>query len=191
VVADVPEDTVVLYEDERDFGCYSSTASDWSLQNCQEKVRTRGQNRKRYLFGARDAQTGQLYLRWAGRKNGATFVLFLKSLRERLGARKLLLILDNFAVHKCRRVQDWLAETHANIQLLFLPTYSPWLNAIENDWRIIKRRAHNNTWSDATGLVIRRISLALLHMGAVLLRPRLGQGSTSSRIRFYLVGERC
>jgi len=67
-------DTVVLYQDEVDFGRYPPTGDDWAEKGCQEKIRTRGKNKKRYIFGARDAHTGQLYMRWARRKTGACFV---------------------------------------------------------------------------------------------------------------------
>jgi len=169
---------VILYEDESDFGLYSGTQDDWSPVAEQEKVGTRGKNRKRYVFGAQDAFTGASYMRWAGRKNGDNFVRFLESLVKHLPGKRLVLILDNFGVHKCRRVRQWLEETGAPVELVFLPTYSPWLNRIENTWRVVKRRAYHNTWHDTTGQLVRDVSLAMVQLGATILCPSFGQGST-------------
>ena len=169
---------MVLYGDESDFGRYPCMGNDWSRQACQEKVRTKGKNKKRYLFGAREARTGHLYVRWARKKNGSNFVAFLKSLVRHFAGLRILLILDNFKVHTCRLVERWLGETQAPVDRLFLPTYSPWLNLIENDWRALKRRVHMNTWRDTTGQIVRDVSRTLLAMHATILLPALKPGST-------------
>jgi putative transposase len=38
-----------------------------------------------------------------------------------------MLVVDNYIIHKSRKVERWLA-TNKKFRLLFLPTYSPWLN---------------------------------------------------------------
>ena len=47
-------------------------------------------------------------------------------------------MLDNARYQKCRLVQD-LAAT-LNIELLYLPPYSPNLNLIERLWKFVKRQ---------------------------------------------------
>ena len=44
---------------------------------------------------------------------------------------KILLILDNLRVHHSKRVQAWLEERKDQIELFFLPSYSPELNPDE------------------------------------------------------------
>jgi transposase len=48
------------------------------------------------------------------------------------------IILDNLSTHKTPRVQDFLAH-HPNVHLHFTPTYSSWLNQIENWFSKITR----------------------------------------------------
>jgi len=48
------------------------------------------------------------------------------------------LVLDNARYQKCHLVQN-LAAT-LNIELLFLPTYSPNLNLIERLWKFVKKK---------------------------------------------------
>ena len=49
-------------------------------------------------------------------------------------AKRLLLILDNYGVHKSHKVNTWLAS-HPRIELLFQPAYHPWVNRIERLWK--------------------------------------------------------
>jgi transposase len=51
------------------------------------------------------------------------------------------LILDNYSVHHSAYVEQ-ISEI-LNINLIFLPTYSPDLNPIEDVWRIIKKYVSN------------------------------------------------
>ena len=45
--------------------------------------------------------------------------------------RKVFLILDNLGVHHCKPVKAWLAEHTADIEVFYLPSYSPELNPDE------------------------------------------------------------
>ena len=49
-----------------------------------------------------------------------------------------IIILDNAAFHKSLRTRQLIEE--AKCQLFFLPSYSPDLNPIENEWFPIKNR---------------------------------------------------
>lgn len=56
----------------------------------------------------------------------------------------ITLVLDNARYQRCRLVQD-LAVT-LNIELLFLPSYSPNLNLIERLWKFVKKAALNSRY---------------------------------------------
>lgn len=43
----------------------------------------------------------------------------------------VFLILDNLGVHRCKPVKAWLAEHQADIEIFYLPSYSPELNPDE------------------------------------------------------------
>ncbi|MCS6764382.1 MAG: IS630 family transposase [Candidatus Protistobacter heckmanni] len=45
--------------------------------------------------------------------------------------KKVFLILDNLGVHHCKPVKAWLAEHQADIEVFYLPSYSPELNPDE------------------------------------------------------------
>jgi transposase len=54
------------------------------------------------------------------------------------------LILDNARYQKCRLVQQLADEL--GIELLFLPSYSPYLNLIERFWKFVKKTALNTKY---------------------------------------------
>ena len=55
--------------------------------------------------------------------------------------KKLNIILDNYSVHHPGYIEQVVKIV--NINLIFLPTYSPDLNPIEDIWRIIKKHVSN------------------------------------------------
>jgi transposase len=99
------------------------------------QVLTPGQNIKHYLAGALHAHTGRLVWVEHPRKNSTLFVKLLEALRRSYrAARRIVLILDNYIVHKGNPAHTWLAA-HPKFRLLFQPTYSPWVNQIERLWK--------------------------------------------------------
>jgi hypothetical protein len=56
-------------------------------------------------------------------------------------ARPLVLVVDNYSVHKCERVKEEMeAFAAAGITLFYLPSYSPELSGIEPIWQDVKYR---------------------------------------------------
>lgn len=97
----------------------------------------------RHLLGALDLATGQLYFRIRDRKRWREFRAFLQSLRLRWPSEKLYVIVDNFSPHKRREVFEWCAAN--DVELVFLPTYSSWLNWIESEFAALRYFALNGT----------------------------------------------
>ena len=64
------------------------------------------------------------------RMNADTFIKFMKRLIKDAD-RKVFLILDNLRVHHCYKARDWLYEHTDQIEVFFLPSYSPELNPDE------------------------------------------------------------
>lgn len=74
---------------------------------------------------------GELYFTcYRGSFTGAVFLDYLDRLVRHLD-RKIYLIVDRHPVHRRVNVRDWLAEHGDQIQMHFLPGYSPELNPVE------------------------------------------------------------
>lgn len=97
----------------------------------------------RHLLGALDLATGKLHYRIRDRKRWQEFLSLLKSLRARWPGERLYLIADNFGPHKHPEVRTWAAAN--NVELVYLPTYSSWLNWIESEFAALRYFALNGT----------------------------------------------
>ena len=71
-----------------------------------------------------------------GYVNAETVCQLLRQIKKRGFKHAVTLVLDNARYQRCRLVQD-LAES-LEIELLFLPSYSPNLNLIERYWKYMK-----------------------------------------------------
>jgi transposase len=58
------------------------------------------------------------------------FITFLERLMTRR-TRKLMWIVDRHPVHRSQLVRQWLEQDHNQLELLYLPPYSPQLNPAE------------------------------------------------------------
>lgn len=77
--------------------------------------------------------TNQGKARWMiidGAFNHEKLIEFFELLIEDAG-RQVLMILDNLSVHHCKPVKAWLATHTDQIEVLYLPSYSPELNPEE------------------------------------------------------------
>lgn len=81
--------------------------------------------------------------------NGNNTVLFLKHIRNHYKSnKKIHIILDNSGYHKAKEVKDFADNN--NINLLFLPPYSPNLNPIERLWKVMNEKVRNNYFFSST-----------------------------------------
>lgn len=77
--------------------------------------------------------TNQGKVRWKvfeGAMNGDILIDFLKRLIKD-SERKIFLILDNLRVHQARKVREWLDDHEQQIEVFYLPSYSPELSPDE------------------------------------------------------------
>lgn len=70
------------------------------------------------------------FMTYQGMLTGLVFMQFLKRLVA-AASRKILLIADGLQAHKTPEVQTWLAEHAEQIEVFYLPAYSPELNPVE------------------------------------------------------------
>jgi len=124
----------VFYQDEVDIDLNPKIGADWMPKGQQKRIATSGQNQKHYLTGALHSGTGRVHYVSGISKNSELFISLLETLRcTYRRAKTITLIVDNYIIHKSRKVERWL-EKNKKFRLLFLPTYSPWLNPIERLW---------------------------------------------------------
>lgn len=82
---------------------------------------------KRFSLNMISSVTNQGKVRWMVYRdsfNAAVFIKFMRRLVKE-AKRKIILIVDNLRVHHCKPVKAWVAQRANEIELAFLPSYSP------------------------------------------------------------------
>ncbi|HWL72890.1 MAG TPA: IS630 family transposase [Burkholderiaceae bacterium] len=91
------------------------------------------------LFAALNTGTGEVLGKTVPRHTSEQFVAFLTDVvASEPKRREIHVICDNVSSHKTQRVDDFLTE-HRNVHMHFTPTYSSWLNQVENWFSRIQR----------------------------------------------------
>ena len=91
------------------------------------------------LFAALNTATGEVLGKTAPRHTSAQFVAFLTEVVSRhRTTQEIHVICDNVSSHKTPAVQTFLLD-HPNVTMHYTPTYSSWLNQVENWFARIQR----------------------------------------------------
>jgi transposase len=91
------------------------------------------------LYAALETQSGEILGKTAQRHTSAEFVSFLEDIvTAQPDGKAIHVIADNLSAHKTKLVAAFL-DTHPNVRLHFTPTYSSWLNQVENWFAKIQR----------------------------------------------------
>ncbi len=90
-------------------------------------------NAKRTSLSMISSVTNQGTVRFMIYDTTMTAQVLIKFMKQLIkgASRKIFLILDNLRVHHAKLVKAWLAENTENIEVFFLPAYSPQLNPDE------------------------------------------------------------
>ena len=143
----MPPDTVLLYEDECSMSNTATVSYQWSKKGKQPQIQCKQRKRERQtVFGSYNYGTGQITVSFADKGNGYTFKKHLKKvLVTYKEAPKIIMVLDNVAYHHAKKISAWL-EKHPKLEFLFLPPYSPDLNAVERAWWYMRKKITNNRY---------------------------------------------
>ena len=93
-------------------------------------VRRTGQRFGINMISAVSAQGEKRFMLYKGKFNEDRYILFLKQLIKK-STHKIYLIMDNYSVHKTKKVKEWVERHEDKLAIYYLPTYSPELNPDE------------------------------------------------------------
>lgn len=94
---------------------------------------------KRYGLGAVNDHTGETVVLFRRRKRRKEVAELLQILVDKHPTGTIFVALDNASTHQDDEVEAVLRGAAGRLVLLYLPTYSPWLNPIEMLWRQFRR----------------------------------------------------
>jgi putative transposase len=111
----------------------------WSPQGQQVMVPTPGQPYKRYGLGAVDYHTGDTVVLFERHKRRQEVAKLLQALVDKHPTGTVYVAWDNCCTHEDEEIEGVVRGAAGRLVLLYLPTYSPWLNPIELLWRHFRR----------------------------------------------------
>ena len=129
----------LIYQDEAGFGRISKMSSCWAPQGIRPSIPSHYMREYRYCYGAVDAQTGDSFFLIAGGCNTEWTNEFLRQVSQAYPDDYMLLVMDNAIWHKSSTL-----EIPSNIDLAFIPPYTPEMNPIEQVWKEIRKRGFKN-----------------------------------------------
>nr|WP_244189136.1 transposase [Streptomyces incarnatus] len=149
----------------------------------------------RHLFAAYDLGKDQLYGHIKKTKNCSEFLEFCRYLRSlHPVGKRIAVICDNYSPHmttnRCHRVADW-AEAN-NVEIVYTPTNSSWLNRIEAQFTALRYFALDGTrpshpqgpgqhiWRNKNA-VDKRLKALVNRVNAACLHVTTGAGSSGRR----------
>ena len=126
----------VLQQDESFFVLGDSHGRKyWSLINQPIYTPYINSHQKVVAYGA-ITQNGQQFFRTHNKFNAETFLVYLKQLHKHFG--KIAVVLDRAPQHRACIIKQFLKQHKKDIRLIYLPTSSPYLNAIKECWHRAK-----------------------------------------------------
>ena len=118
-------------------------------------IPTPGQPTKRYGIGAVNYQTGGTVVLFRRRKRRREIAELLLALLDKHPDQRVYVAWDNANTHQDEEVDAVVRGAAGRLVLLYLPTYSPWLNPIEMLWRHFRREVtHCELFENVKALVI-------------------------------------
>jgi transposase len=134
---------LIIWGDEASFNCWMRSRRTWSTKEEPVKVVL---NEKRNsgitVYGAIGAAMERPLFKQFKTTNKEDFLSFLTEIRgtlpEQYKDRTIKLVLDNHKSHGTLLVRSYCQFN--NIEIKFLPSYSPEFNCIEPLWSVVKRR---------------------------------------------------
>jgi transposase len=111
----------------------------WSPKGQQVMIPTPGQPDKYYGIGAVNYHTGESVVQFQRRKRRQEIAQLLEALLEKHPTGTVYVAWDNASMHEDDEIEAVVRAAAGRLVLLYLPTYSPWLNPIEMLWRHFRR----------------------------------------------------
>jgi putative transposase len=111
----------------------------WSPKGQQVMIRTPGQPTKHYGIGAVNYHTGETTVIVRKHKRRPEIAELLQLLVDKHPTGTIYVAWDNANTHEDDEVEAMVRAAAGRLVLLYLPTYSPWLNPIEMLWRHYRR----------------------------------------------------
>lgn len=129
----------LMFQDEAGFGRINKPKQCWCPQGTRPTVPCHHIREYRYAYGAVEPVTGESFFLVMPYCNTDCMNIFLEKLSVEYADDVILLVVDGASWHRA----NWL-KVPPNIELFFLPPYTPEMNPIEQIWKELRKRGFCN-----------------------------------------------
>lgn len=128
-----------MFQDEAGFGRINKPKYCWCENGMRPSVPCHHIREYRYAYGAVEPKTGDSFFLVMPYCNTDCMNVFLRELSNTFPKDKILLVCDGASWHKSKTL-----EVPENINLIFIPPYTPEMNPIEQIWKEIRKLGFKN-----------------------------------------------
>ena len=140
----LPDDTVILFGDGVHPTINTKLSSGWIRTGKNKPIKTGASRTRVNLLGAIDLNDLSLTSRIYKTINSDAVSAFMQVLKGTYPDKKIHLILDRGPYNRSKETLK--AAKQLNIDIHFLPPYSPNLNPIERCWKVMNEEVRNNVF---------------------------------------------
>lgn len=141
-----------MFQDEAGFGTINTPKYCWCRKGFRPSVPCHYVRQYRYVYGAVEPMTGENFFLVMTYSDSDCMNTFLRELSKTYPDDYILLACDGAPWHKSDKL-----IVPENIQLFFIPPYTPEMNPIEQIWKEIRKRGFYNVLFDTLDQVIERL----------------------------------
>jgi hypothetical protein len=149
-----PKAAFLVFLDSTDLHWCPDLGNTYSVTGHQSKVNSPGLANPWYaLFGSLIFPAGEGLYTVHERKRSDELLAHLTTLLDMAPDAFWFVVLDNASAHTTPAIQAFAQQHQAQLELVYLPTYSPHLNHIERLWNFMRRQITRNCFfSDLSSL---------------------------------------
>lgn len=140
---DKPANTIILFEDECSICTSPRKGYGWTFNERLTIDAPQSGKERLNCFGAVDPINGEEVVISSKIAKVPTLIKLLIKILIEYPDKKIIIYLDNSRVHHANKVKAFLKK-HKNIELRFMPSYSPDLNPQEYGWNLARTKFLNN-----------------------------------------------
>lgn len=142
----------LMFQDEAGFGRINKPKHCWCEKGIRPSVPCHHIREYRYVYGAVEPLTGEDCFLVMPQSNTVCMNIFLEELSKQYHQDRILLVCDGAAWHKSNTL-----KIPGNIELFYLPPYTPEMNPIEQIWKEIRLMGFRNEIFATLEKVIERL----------------------------------
>jgi transposase len=134
----------VMFFDESRFGTHSKIGHGWFSRGSRTQVKFNMGFKNFYVYSAVNSNSGNDFSLIMPYVDTQCMNIFLDKLAKESPETQYLIVMDGASWHR-----SYSLKVPANIEIIYLPPYSPELNPVERLWNYVKQHTIKNKFYDS------------------------------------------